>query len=507
MPAMLLLTLALACSGSGDIDVVDTDAQVRSGAVAVSAPPAFDPLLSPVASIGFTAEATVGATLEVALLDPSGTTIWSHSEPFEDATSLTYDWPGRLADGTTRAPVGVYTVEARVLDTNGTLLSEHEPRELAVVRAGFVEAFAEGDGIISVREPLYFHLSGSLQDDSEPFSRLASIDGPDETAASFPAVSTDLGRRAEAEPLAFAYDSRPIVTLVPGESTLLGGNGLENADVNLELDGWTVLSGNPLRVGTPVVLMKDEALSDHVGLIEETWALELHATDVDGGDWLLGAQQLPVRIYSLLDASGFEDGGAKYHSWPAVIDPALRAIDGTEPDHDVVINALVEWIYWENGLRYDTTYGASAYVEYIGDDWTRANFYLADFLTRRFGVVVNCTDCAAILGAFANMVGARLNYTIIGWNFDLNYIQAIGGAEFDRCPFGDWGCAFRYHAVTTDDGGGTIWDATLALDGDANPAALPSTFLPVEAISGEEYLDRLTPESPRYMYESQGTIQ
>jgi hypothetical protein len=62
--------------------------------------------------------------------------------------------------------------------------------------------------------------------------------------------------------------------------------------------------------------------------------------------------------------------------------------------------------------------------------------------------------------------------------------------------------------VTTDDGGLTIWDATLALDGDLDPRSAPSTELLVQTIDGEEYLERLVRNGfADYYYESRGTIQ
>jgi hypothetical protein len=267
-----------------------------------------------------------------------------------------------------------------------------------------------------------------------------------------------------------------------------------------------VLSGSPLADGVPVVVQKDTPLSETVGVIEETLPI---AFVVGAGDSELtvATQGLPVRFYATLGPETFTATDARYNAWVAAIDPALRAIQGTAPEHDAVLNALVDWLYFDAEVSYDTRYGASAYVSYRGDDWTRANFQFSDFLERRMGPVVNCTDCAAILGAYANMLGAVLDYTIILQNFPLNQIKGIGLDEFTNCPFGRGGCGFSYHAVTTDDAGGTIWDATLALDGDADPYSAPNEELLVQTISGEEYLDRLTDGDAVYKYQSQGTIQ
>jgi hypothetical protein len=121
--------------------------------------------------------------------------------------------------------------------------------------------------------------------------------------------------------------------------------------------------------------------------------------------------------------------------------------------------------------------------------------------------VVNCTDCAGIVVGFGNMLGAFAEYAIIGWNFDLDYILAIGGDNYTRCPFGGGGCGFSYHAVTVSADGEYIWDATLALDGDDDSEHTPNDVLMVQTIPADEYLERLTSTPAEYAYQAQGTIQ
>ena len=172
-----------------------------------------------------------------------------------------------------------------------------------------------------------------------------------------------------------------------------------------------------------------------------------------------------------------------------------------------MLDALVEWVFYDLGLEYDTRRGASAYASY-GGDWDRGSFNMSGFLERRFGSVINCSDCAGIIGAYANMIGARQSYLIILSNFGLNEIQAIGVPEYTSCPFGPTSCGFSYHAVTTGDGGANIWDATLALDGDYDPGSAPSEALLVQTIESGEYLDRLVRSGDAdYYYETVGSIQ
>ena len=77
-----------------------------------------------------------------------------------------------------------------------------------------------------------------------------------------------------------------------------------------------------------------------------------------------------------------------------------------------------------------------------------------------------------------------------------------------HCPFGKpWGCGFSYHAVTTLDDAATIWDATLALDGDKDPTSAPSTELMVHGIPGADYLYRLSPDDTYFDNIDQGTLR
>ena len=165
-------------------------------------------------------------------------------------------------------------------------------------------------------------------------------------------------------------------------------------------------------------------------------------------------------------------------------------------------------MFTDLGLTYDTNTGASAYSEY--DNWSLSNphFLLSDFLVRRFGSTINCSDAGNILSAYANMAGAPLDHLILLPGFDLNYIRAIGTADHTSCPFGPSSCGFSYHAVTTTPGSDAIWDATLVLDADADPGALPASDLPVQALSTDEYLDRLVRSgNPAYVNQARGTLE
>ena len=127
------------------------------------------------------------------------------------------------------------------------------------------------------------------------------------------------------------------------------------------------------------------------------------------------------------------------------------------------------------------------------------------FLGRDLGKIINCSDCASILSTYANMIGADLRYAIIGWSFTLHPILGIGASTFGS-PFNSGRLGFTYHAVTSSDSATTIYDATLAVDGDATPADAPYTKRLVQGMPGAEYLQRLSGDSHAgYTYANKST--
>ena len=75
-----------------------------------------------------------------------------------------------------------------------------------------------------------------------------------------------------------------------------------------------------------------------------------------------------------------------------------------------------------------------------------------------------------------------------------NFIRAIGMPEFDDTPFDSGRGGFRYHAIVGSSGDRS-WDATLALDGDANPAASPFEMLLAQGLDPDRYLRGLSSEA------------
>ncbi len=479
---MLLLTLILACNTKPTVNPDDTGSRPRDTQPPLQAmlevAPAFDPILGGPVEVR-TAAAGAESTV-VTVLDAEGATV----------VTVTDSWDGK-DDAGAWVPAGDYTLQ---LEATLGMVQVDDQAPVRVVRCGVTTAWAEGDGGTSATHvPLYWHVSQDVQGPELPFQEVATLEDDQDQPVQLELPGDELAFMPLGEPLpvAFSWDSRPILTLELGDDTVLGSSGLPGAGVRLELEGWTAISGaEDLDPSVPVVLQADEILGAGPGLLEEELQLRFVVDDDEGATWDIGTQTLPVRWYLLLGAPHFSRTEDVYNAWVAAIDPALRAIDGVEPTDQAVIDALVQWIYDDLALSYDTRYGASYFTNYVSG-WTPAVFELTAFLRPGAGRTVNCSDCASILAAWANMLGAPLVYSIVLQNFDLNYILAIGGDDFTHCPFGSWGCSFSYHAVTTNDGGATIWDATLALDGDSDPSSPPSQLLMVQHIDAIEYLDRL----------------
>jgi hypothetical protein len=483
-------------------DSVDTDTGVPPDtspppAVDLLVAPAFDPILGGPLAIASTVTGDGALTETIEVLDVKGVKV-------ADVTTF---WNGRDTAGI-RVPTGTYTVVDHLLEKATEVATDSALVHL--VRCGISSATVEDDGGVSATlVPMYWYSDRSVQDFAAAFVSIDAMEDAKEGPAQLPLPTDELATMPVGAnlPIAAAWWSRPILTLQLGTNTILGSTSLAGADVHISAPGWTVLSGgDPLDPSSPVVLQSDDALSETVGVVDETLPITFEVTGPDKTVWTLGTQDLPIRWYSVLGTPTFTETDPQYTAWAAATDEALRGIDGTLPDHDAVLNALVDWVFYESGLSYDTTSGACAYTRYRGD-W-EPGFAATGYMTRHFGTIVNCSDCASIMGFYGNQLGAELNHLIILSGFALNQILAIGGTDFSNCPFGPYSCGFSYHAVTTDDGGGTIWDATLALDGDDDPGSLPSTVMMVEAIDGVEYLDRLVMSGTAgYYYESQGTFQ
>lgn len=118
-------------------------------------------------------------------------------------------------------------------------------------------------------------------------------------------------------------------------------------------------------------------------------------------------------------------------------------------------------------------------------------FFLDAFLDRLAGgpgagPLVNCSDCAAIVSTFANLLGADLwqsKMGLVGAGFPVNPLIIIGSTTWSRL----WG-GFVFHEVAwTGDCGedDRVYDACLRADADEDPSRAPRwPFVPVDLVFG-----------------------
>lgn len=163
--------------------------------------------------------------------------------------------------------------------------------------------------------------------------------------------------------------------------------------------------------------------------------------------------------------------------WTEVLDFSCQWAAGAT-DAAAAEAAVTRAVNGAIGLRYDTKAGASKYT--VGSGYENA-FLCTQFLSflrggAGQGPVVNCTDCASIVTAFANSVGCDLHASLMypdppGAGFACNMIKAIGYTDW-AFPFGTTSGGFSYHEVAWTGAGSytdPLYDACLQVDGGSDP--------------------------------------
>jgi hypothetical protein len=456
MRRILLVVAVLAGCGGADDDVAGDDGGVTPDSVepAIAAAPSLlrvaDPRLPGFDGwpLPFVREGGAGCRVSVGDL-----AIFDDCDP---------SWDGA------GAPVGALTVEASVVDESGRALASTTV-EIHVVHAGITSIQLASPE----RIPLFWPETMWEQDPTAAPWRVASYV---ESVEAPPPVWDDVARDPDDE----ATWNLPIA--------IVAGAALTPEVV---VDG--AFGAAEVRLVAPAVETPRAVERVDLGL---DWRFEGRAPD---GAWqpMPGAISTVHRIYALAGPPVLASDDVPHRAWVDVVDTATRWANGEALLPEEVAGALVEGVYYDLGLRYDNVEGASAYTWYAGDAFGEAQFDLSAFRTRQYGSTINCSDAASILETYAGMVGVDLRYHILlsefGDGFDLNFIRAIGFDAFDETPFlGDRG-AFRYHAVVGP-ASGTIFDATLALDGDGDATTAPHVVLLPVDLPQAQYLEALSSE-------------
>jgi hypothetical protein len=461
----------------------------------------------------------VGLRCRVTLTRPAGTIV--ALDGTLDAARCTATWDGRDAAGAWLAP-GAVTATAEILAATGDEVLASAAAELEIVRLG-IDGVQLLPGPVGKRVDLLWAAMDGEEDGWWLFPRDAAPWGLDRDAAE-PAGAVDLelddgtprplpapwddlrsppldaasadGSEQDTFNLPTAWSAGSLVeataTLSSDVAGAPGGGAPTATEVRVLAPAGTRLVGEgPFAPGGTVTARTEASPIPAVQRTELTlvWRFESRRPD---GPWVPvpGAVTTVHRLYGVVNQATFADPGVPHLAWVDVVDTVAGWVDGASADPATVAGRIVEGVYGTLGLRYDNVRGASAYSDYP-DGWDDGVFFAGAFQRRDWGSTINCSDAAGIVGAYANMVGIDMRYHILthAWNdgFDLNYIQPIGFDAFDETPFAMGGGSFSYHAVAGP-ADGSIYDATLALDGDGVPTAPPHTFLLAQGLPPHDYL-------------------
>ena len=482
-------------------------------------PAALDPRLDGFESVTlrFSVAHAVGATCAVELTRDDETLATLAGEITGGACAV--GWDGTDDAGALVAP-GV--VNATAVISRGTQRAE-ATTSLEVLRLGVAQVQLAGDGRVPV---LYARVDGvrygfhEVAADVAPW-RLAPdaretggtpLEEADGTARERPAIWEDVGSPPldgaaddgiEADtynlPTAWVAGSTPTVALTLTTAHAGGVADPELVEVRLApMDGFAPADDAAVSDGAVVRLDATDSPAPAVGRYDVTWAWRFEARRSAADAWtpLPGRFETTHRLYGLAAEPVFDYDDVPHRAWVDVLDRVTGWVDGATADPAEVAAHIVEGVFHELGLQYDSERGASHYTDYPRG-WEGASFELSRFAELVDGTTINCSDAASIVSTYANMLGVDLRYHIIQHQFrdrfELNYLHAIG-REFAPSPFVSGRSAFRYHAIVGPPDT-SVFDATLAVDGDDDPGSAPNELLLVQGLSESEYLTRLSPEA------------
>jgi hypothetical protein len=428
-------------------------------------------------------------------------------------------WDGRAASGTIVDP-GSYTLHLEARAAGRTVATAD--RALNVVRIGAAAiAIAPAPGTGTEHDYIFHRAGGiagaySLVSAASPEWRVgrerASDPGDLDLSDGRPRPAPAPWATLDRPPASAANFSVPAVIdqgSLGRVTVTLGETGVSESSGRATGAGYPI-SGLPVRLVVNGRAAVPEGLApggsatvDVSGVIpgavtRADAALAMAFEYKENGAWraIPGGETATVRVYAVLGASHLAPAsgvvGAPYMPWAAALDLACGWVGGRARDPAGVATIVADGVFDRLGLYYDRTAGAPAYTYGTLDD---LELDLTAMLDRVNGGAVNCSDCATLVATLANMVGCDLDYEIVGWSFTLNDVKGIGMAGFTDDLFRTGTrSAFAFHAAATPDGGASLYDACLSLDGDSQPASAPHTELRPRGLGFARYEVQLTPQ-------------
>ena len=430
-------------------------------------------------------------TLQVELWTSAGLAWPLSSHTLTNGQSATVEWDGMLgavAAAPQRAEIAALVdcgVEGRGLST----------MPVAVVRlAPETIDFDAGTGTV----PLSFHKSDLATRTQVP------IDGPAyarksgglvDTAIELPPWSHPaIPPWAAGAPPDTVDRNLPIAAVVGSPLTIeTTPSAVDGLGAALVPEGVRVVLTSPIEgqwTGTVTGTIEPVAETAGTELRTLRWSWAACMDDGDGctPTPVPGERQTLHRIYRMIGASGLRDGSAEGYAsdrpFIATLALTAEAVEGA-PDAGAVMTGLRDTLYTDPYVIYDP--GVAAYSEFEGPyiTWDAITSQLSAWLDRDAGLRLYCHSMSCLLSTLGNSWGADAQQLVLGVNFRTNQTRAAGDDDWLR-----W--SFNSHSVATIDDGAQIWDASVDLDGDSDPANTPVSAVPVDGMPIDEYLYRLS---------------
>jgi hypothetical protein len=457
-----------------------------------------------------------GATFDcdLGIVDAAGApAAWLfRGRPLAGGSVLQVDWDGAALGGATVDP-GAFRLRLEL--RSGNAVAAVVERELWVVRLGAVEiALSPAPGWGAEHDYLFHRAGGvsgaySIVRASAPKWRIgperAGDPGDLDRADGRPRPSPAPWANLDSPPATSMNVSLPAVIdegARPRVRVRLGARPVSEASGQVVHPGYPV-AGLPVRVvvngipaSPPGVSPGSSASADLAvplpAAVERVFLdLEVRFEYRENQVWrpIPGGQRAAIRVYTVLGAAPLgppgAGAGAPYLPWVAALDLAAGFVGGRAGDERGVVRLVADGVFDHSALYYDRNAGAPAYANGPLDD---LELDLSGFFARANGRAVNCSDCATLVAALSEMVGADVGYAILGWSFTLNDLRPIGFSSFTNDLFGlGTRSAFSFHAIATRDGARSVEDACLALDGDAWPASPPHSEVWPRAMPFADY--------------------
>jgi len=435
--------------------------------------------------------------------------VWTHSDSFEDL-----GWNGR-DDDDQFFDTGPFTfhIDADCGDGVQTLFET----EGYVIRLGISSIdFHDGEDA-SGNVDIAFHKRNLFETEYSPISDrpeykrqaagalMADLDSDDGTPRPIvtpwadpdvpPWIDGDVA--AHNVPAAYVASEPVSITVTMGESAVsqarririqaLGPTPDIAPDIHLLLDGDRV-SDTPIGPGSSLTLSLDAA-SDTMGKDVRTlnWSFEAKS----GEEWhpVAGSIQTQHVLFTLAGEpallDGSDDGKSPALPWVGVLDDTATIMEGVPATTDDVLDALRDYLFNHEYIVYDP--GAGDYTDFEGPYiyWSEITAQISAFLDRRTGLHLYCHSMSCTLSALAGNHGVFAEQLVLGVSFYTNQTRAAGTDGWMR-----W--SFNSHSVVSPDDGATIWDSSIAMDGDDEPDDYPIEEIMPRGMDGEEYMWRLT---------------